>query len=71
MGDQPLLAAGGEHAPLDVGGDQEEGVGLPGPGAPDGGIGQGGAAGIGPGLPAAPADPAIMAVACYTWYLHT
>ena len=45
-----------------MGGEQGEEVGLPGSGAPDGGIVQGGAAGIGPGLPAAPAELAMMAV---------
>ena len=63
MADQPSLHEGGGHAPLDVvGGEQGEGAGQPGSGAPDGGIGKGGAAGIGRGLPAAPADPAMMAV---------
>ena len=72
MADQPSLQERGEHAPqnlgegeaapLDLKSEQGEGVGLPGTGASDGGIGQGGAAGIGPGLPAAPADPALMAM---------
>ena len=72
MADQPSLKEGGQHAPLDegggkavpldVGGEQGEGGGLPGSEAPDGGIGLGGAAGIGPGLPVAPADSAMMAV---------
>jgi len=60
--DHPLDVVGGADAPLHVGGGQGEGAGLPGPGALAGGIGQGGAAGIGPGLPAAVADPAMMAV---------
>ena len=70
MADQPFLPAGGEDppldvvrgadAPFDVGGEQGEGAGPPGPGAPAGGIGLGGAAGIGPDLPAAAADPGMM-----------
>ncbi|MEP6388287.1 MAG: hypothetical protein ABJ056_00020 [Halioglobus sp.] len=53
---------GGADNPLYVGGEQREGARLPDPGAPAGGIGQGGAAGIGPGLTAAAANPAMVAV---------
>ena len=58
----PWDVVGGEAAPLDMGGEQGEGAGLSGSGAQGGGIGQGAAAGIGPILPAAPADPAMMAL---------
>ena len=61
-GDPPLDVVGVVDASFDVGGEQGEGAGLPGPGAPAGSIGQGGAAGIVPGLPAAAANLATMAV---------
>ena len=54
MADEPLHQAGGEDAPVDVGGDQGEGAGLPGPIAPAGGIY--------PGPPVTAADPAMLAV---------
>ena len=47
---------------LDVGGEGGGGAGPSGRGAPAAGIGQGEAAGIGPGYPAAAADPAVIAV---------
>ena len=55
------MLVGDADAPLDVG-EQGEGAGLPGPGTTAGGICQGGAAGIGPGFPAASHDSAMMAI---------